>query len=122
MNWMPITRRGALAGGASLATLAATGRVIAQEGNHLTVRGKGDIQIIDPAFRNIQPEGDIIDSIWLNLISYEDTAVWEWKLSALESLDIVDNTHFRFKVKPGIMWTGDYGETTAEEIWKVRRA
>jgi peptide/nickel transport system substrate-binding protein len=116
MNWLPITRRGALAGGASLAALAASGRVIADDGNNLVVRGKGDIQIIDPAFRGIQPEGDVIDSIWLNLISFEDTANWEWKLSALESLDIIDNTHFRFKLKPGILWTGGYGETTAEDV------
>ena len=116
MNWIPATRRGVLAGGASLATLAASGRLVAQEGTHLTVRGKGDIQIIDPAFRNIQPEGDVIDSVFVNLISYEDTDTWAWQLSALETLDIVDDTHFRFKLKPGMLWTGDYGETTAEDV------
>jgi peptide/nickel transport system substrate-binding protein len=116
MNWFPATRRGVLAGGASLATLAASGRIIAQEGNHLTVRGKGDIQILDPAFRNIQPEGDVIDSIWLNLIAYKPGSVWEWELSACDELEAVDDTHIRFKLKPGIMWTGDYGEMSAEDV------
>jgi peptide/nickel transport system substrate-binding protein len=41
---------------------------------------------------------------------------WKWELSAAESIDQIDDTHIKFKLMPGIMWSGDFGEMTAEDV------
>ena len=43
----------------------------------------------------------------------EDTS---WELDAAESIEQVDETHVKFKLKQGIKWSGDFGEMTADDV------
>src|SRR3546814_19322758 len=40
----------------------------------------------------------------------------EWQLEAAESIEQIDDTHIRFQLKPGLRWSGDFGEITAENV------
>jgi peptide/nickel transport system substrate-binding protein len=102
--------------GASLSALApATAR--AQSQKILRVRTYGDINSLDPAHLvSTESDGNIAYSIYSNLITYEPSETWKWRLDAAESIDQVDPTHIRFKLRPGIKWTGGFGEMTADDV------
>lgn len=57
-----------------------------------------------------------MNCIYSKLIHYVPGREWETELEAAEELEQVDDTHIRFKLKPGIMFTGGYGEMTAEDV------
>jgi peptide/nickel transport system substrate-binding protein len=86
------------------------------EGNILKIRDYGDFLGLDPCFSAIVLEENIMGTIYNKLISYKPGEKWETQLEAAEVLDQVDTTHIKFKLKPGIMFTNDFGEMTAEDV------
>ena len=50
------------------------------------------------------------------LVVYKSSDRWEWRLDAAQSIEQVDPTHVRFTLRPGIMWTNNFGEMTAEDV------
>jgi len=50
------------------------------------------------------------------LIEFKSGSDWEYELQAAESIEQVDELTIKFKLKPGLMWTGDYGEVTTEDV------
>ena len=118
MQWYRLSRRGLLAGSAALGLAAALrprlGR--AQAGGALRVRSYSDLQVLDPAHRKAQPEGDIMRAIYTKLIDYAPGDVWQWRPTGAASIEQVDPTHVRFALRPGIMFTGGFGEMTAEDV------
>jgi len=118
MQWYRLSRRGLLAGSATLGFAAAfhprLGR--AQDASVLRVRSYSDLQVLDPAHRKAQPEGDIMRAIYTKLIDYAPGDVWQWRPTGAASIEQVDPTHVRFALRPGIMFTGGFGEMTAEDV------
>lgn len=43
-------------------------------------------------------------------------AEWGWRLEAARSLDPLDPTHLAFELQPGILFSGGYGEMSAEDV------
>ena len=41
---------------------------------------------------------------------------WGWERDAALSIEQVDPTHIRFQLRPGLGWTGGFGEVTAEDV------
>lgn len=113
-----LTRRQLLAGSAALGTAAALKPrfSLAQDGNVLRVRSYSDIQVMDPAYRLAQPEGDIMECIYTRLVSYKPGSEWGWELDGAESIEQTSPTTIEFKLRPGIMFTGGFGEMTAEDV------
>ena len=117
MTFTKLTRRDFMA--ASLAGTAATclgpRRGIASGGT-LTARMNGDIAAIDPPFWQSAGDFDTMNLIHGKLIDFKGGEEWEWDLVAAESIEQIDNTHTRFKLRPGLMWTNGFGEVTAEDV------
>ncbi|MGH6917448.1 MAG: ABC transporter substrate-binding protein, partial [Geminicoccaceae bacterium] len=118
MRFVAVNRRtllqltGALAAGGALRPWRALG----QDQSVLRVRSYSDLQVLDPLNRLAQPEGDIMDAIFSNLVKAKPGEVWDWQLDAAESIEQVDDTHIDFTLKKGIQFTGGFGELTAEDV------
>ena len=80
------------------------------------VRQKSDFANIDPAFWQGGADLTMIHVLFPKLIEYKSGTKWEWELSAAESIEQVDDLTIKFTLKPGLKWTGDYGEVTAEDV------
>lgn len=82
----------------------------------LKIRDYGDFLGLDPCHSAIQLEENIMGTIYNKLISYKPGEKWETQLEAAEALEQIDSTHIKFRLKPGIMFTNDFGEMTAEDV------
>jgi peptide/nickel transport system substrate-binding protein len=118
MRWMAVNRRAFLlltsALGAS--TTLRPWRALGQDQSILRVRSYSDLQVLDPLNRLAQPEGDIMDAIFSNLVKAKPGDTWDWQLDAAESIEQVDDTHIDFTLRKGIQFTGGFGELTAEDV------
>ena len=118
MRFVALNRRtllqltGALAAGTALRPWRAS----AQDPSVLRVRSYSDLQVLDPLDRLAQPEGDIMDAIFSNLVKAKPGEVWDWQLDAAESIEQIDDTHIDFTLRKGIQFTGGFGELTADDV------
>ena len=118
MRWAGLDRRSLLALGAALGigSLPRTRWARAQDKPVLRVRSYSDLQVLDPLNRLAQPEGDIMDAIFSNLVKAKPGDTWDWQLDAAEAIEQVDDRNIRFRLRKGIKWTGGFGELTAEDV------
>ena len=104
----------------ALGVAAATGSlsevIYAQGQKILKIRTYADMRSLDPAFSQGIVDEEIQSSIYSKLIQYKPGREWGYDLDAAESIEQVDDTHIKFKLKSGIMFTGGYGEMTAEDV------
>ncbi|MDW5378167.1 ABC transporter substrate-binding protein [Halomonas sp. HP20-15] len=105
------TAAGVMAYGSSLSQL-----IWAAEGKVLRVRSYADINKLDPGFYQNAYNVDVMNCIYSKLLNYKPGTDWATELQAAESVEQLDPTHIRFKLRPGIMFTGGYGEMTAEDV------
>lgn len=114
----PISRRQFI--GASAAAFAAAnfpGNLsFAASGDKLSVRAPADISNIDPAFWQNTADLWVMDAIFPRLINFKPGSKWEWELYSAESIKARDAKTIDFKLKPGAMWTGGFGEVTTEDV------
>src|SRR5919106_1649137 len=91
-------------------------RASGQDQSVLHIRSYSDLQVLDPLDRLAQPEGDIMDAIFSNLVKAKPGEIWDWQLDAAESIEQVDDTHIDFTLRKGIQFTNGFGELTAEDV------
>lgn len=82
----------------------------------LKVRSYADMRSLDPAFSQGVVDEEIQSSIYSKLIQYKPGREWGYQLDAAESIEQASPTSIRFKLKKGIMFTGGFGEMTAEDV------
>ncbi|MCB8840393.1 ABC transporter substrate-binding protein [Aurantimonas sp. VKM B-3413] len=118
--FLPLDRRtflrGSAVAGLVAATTSITRTVWAQSGKVLKVRNYADIDELDPGFYQNPYNVDVMNCLYSKLTRYKPGREWETELDAAEELEAVDANHIRFKLKPGIMFSGDFGEMTAEDV------
>ena len=90
--------------------------VFAQDKKILKIRTYADMRSLDPAYSQGVVDEEIQSSIYSKLIQYKPGREWGYELDAAESIEQADDTHIKFKLKPGIMFTGGFGEMTAEDV------
>ncbi|QQA41731.1 ABC transporter substrate-binding protein [Pelagovum pacificum] len=100
----------------SAGNLLAVGAAISQEGRTLRIRNDGDIRRLDPATRGGWYDETIMFAIYAGLVRYTSGDEWGWQLDAAESIDDSDPLNIAFTLRPGIMFTNDFGELTAEDV------
>lgn len=88
----------------------------AAEGKVLRARSYADINKLDPGFYQNAYNVDVMNCIYSKLLHYKPGTDWATELQAAESVEQLDPTHIRFKLRPGIMFTGGFGEMTAEDV------
>ena len=88
MQWYRLSRRGLLEGSAALGLAALLPPRLgpAQDASVLRVRSYSDLQVLDPAHRKAQPEGDIMRAIYTKLIDYAPGDVWQWRPTGAASI------------------------------------
>ena len=113
-----LSRRSFLAttGAFGAASMAFPHMAVSQDGKILTVRSYSDLQVLDPAFRLSLPEDDIIREIYAPLIEPVAGDEWDWRPVAVSSIEQVDDTTINFTLLEGMMFSGGYGEVTAEDV------
>ncbi|WP_271273750.1 ABC transporter substrate-binding protein [Aliamphritea hakodatensis] len=82
----------------------------------LQSRSYVDITSLDPANYLNAVDEDVMGAIYSKLIYFKPGNTWEWELQAAESIEQVDATHIKFKLKEGIQFSNGFGEMTAEDV------
>ncbi|MGB7244649.1 MAG: ABC transporter substrate-binding protein [Sulfitobacter sp.] len=103
---------------ATLVVAASFGTTFATETSAESIRiavpsGPG---YLDPAYWGSTVDALLIDNLYPHLVRYAPGDEWNIELSAASSVDTSDPMNIAFELKPGIMWTGGYGELTAEDV------
>jgi peptide/nickel transport system substrate-binding protein len=107
---------------AALAVLVATSLTVIQfdaiaaEKKIIRIGWEGDPTTLDPPFWGTAPDQYLFDSIYPRLAKPVPGREWQYELDAAKSVDMSDPTMIKFELKPGVMWTGGYGELTAEDV------
>lgn len=96
--------------------IAGFGIATAAHASEIRLQVESDFGQLDPAFWQSESDRNIIDAIFPKLIEFKSGTDWEWELSAAESMEQIDPLTIKFILKPGLMWTGEYGEVTAEDV------
>ncbi len=115
-----MNRRRFLQTSGALGVAAATGgmsQIVFADGKKiLKVRAYSDLRSLDPAFSQGVVDEEIQSCIYSKLIQYKPGREWGYQLDAAESIEQASPTSIKFKLKKGIMFTGGYGEMTAEDV------
>lgn len=82
----------------------------------LKVRSYADMRSLDPAFSQGIVDEEIQGSIYSKLIQYKPGREWGYQLDAAESIEQSSPTSIKFKLKKGVMFSGGFGEMTAEDV------
>eukprot|EP01037_Dinobryon_pediforme_P002723 gene2723-2762_t len=111
-----MTRRSLLAS-ASFAAIAASlpDAARAQAKTSIVVRVDRDADALDPAFRTGVNEGNIIRAVFQRLVTISP-GTGEIVNDAAEEVKQVSPTVVEFRLKPGQMFTGGFGEMTSEDV------
>ncbi len=75
-----------------------------------------DLQVLDPAHRKAQAEGDILRCIFPRLIEWRTGDAWGWRLGAASAIEQDGPLRVRFTLRPGIIFTDGFGELTADDV------
>ncbi len=108
--------------GAALATLLLTSfafsqfDAVAAEKKVVRIAWTSDPTTLDPPFWGTYPDQYLMDTIYPRLAKPVPGKEWKFELDAAKSVDLSDPTQITFELKPGILWTGGYGEVTAEDV------
>jgi len=119
MTFLPIDRRRLLIGGAAaLTALAARPRLsYAAVGDTLLVRGKGDIECLDPAFQKGLIEEEVIRALFVTLNRLADIRQGiEWTPYAAADLTALSGSEIGFTLEDWLAWTNGFGPVTAEDV------
>lgn len=99
-----------LAGGLPARAIGSTG------GGVLHIRNYVDISSLDPLSTVSYAEGLVNAAIQRNLLQFRADGSWATQPDAAERFDQLDATRYGFRLKPGQMFDGGFGEMTAEDV------
>jgi peptide/nickel transport system substrate-binding protein len=122
MNDQNISRRSLVLTSAAIAavtTLGLDGRRASAQGTKLVrIRADIDIKVLDPGYMIGGFEIPVAYATLPRLANPAKTPEgWSWAPTAyVDKLEQTDDTHIAFTLKPGFMWSGGYGEVTAEDV------
>ena len=111
-----IDRRTALLGTALLAAPLAARAQPAAPKTSIAVRIDRDAEVLDPAFRSGLQDGNICRAVFQRLYTVATGDTVAFIPDAASDLKQVSPTVVEFTLKPGQMFTGGYGEMTAEDV------
>lgn len=117
------SRRGFLQTAAFVGVAGATGSMPglswSADGDTLTVRFDREMESLDPGYYvGGHPPNDVNWCVMPSLVHYAmENGQATWTPSPfVESVTLRDPTHIDFVLKPGLKWSGDNGEVTAEDV------
>jgi peptide/nickel transport system substrate-binding protein len=115
----PINRRNFLRQ-STLAGLAIAGGLPgvswAVRGDQLHIRNYADVSSLDPLLLVSGAEGIVLDAIFQNLLKFKPDGSWDTEPDAAEYFEQLDDTHYAFRLKRGLMFNNGFGEITADDV------
>jgi len=119
---VPVTRRQFL----KASTAASAGLMLSQgiwpktswsaQGNILKYRMTGEVRNFDTAFGGTDDDAILYQCIYAKLTVFKPGMKWGWQLEDAASIEEVSPTEVKFDLRPGIMFTGGFGELTSEDV------
>ena len=88
----------------------------AAHGNTLHIRNYQDLSSLDSVSSLSAADGIISAAINQNLLKFRSNGTWNTRFDAAESFERIDGTHYRFRLKPGQMFSNGFGEMTADDV------
>jgi peptide/nickel transport system substrate-binding protein len=88
----------------------------AVQGDQLHIRNYLDISSLDPPFSLSGADNLVQRAIFLNLLKFKTDGSWGTELDAAEYFEAVDDTHYAFRLKRGLMFSNGFGEMTADDV------
>ncbi len=82
----------------------------------LRIQNDVDIQNLDPANRHGWYDELVLYAVQSGLCQFCPGTSWGWRLDAAERLVQHDALTTEFALRPGRLWTGGFGEMTAEDV------
>jgi len=82
----------------------------------LRIQNDVDIQNLDPANRHGWYDELVLYAVQSGLCQFCPGTGWGWRLDAAERLVQRDQLTTEFALRPGRLWTGGFGEMTAEDV------
>lgn len=82
----------------------------------LRIAVPADPGYLDPAYYGSTSEQILIDNLYPRLAKYVPGDTWKVELDAAKSVDLSDPANIAFELKPGLIWSGGFGELTAEDV------
>lgn len=120
MPSIKLTRRQMLASSLAAGAAGAFGmpKLAAAQDGTLTVRVDDDITILDPGYMVGGVEIETQKACMPSLVEYVvENGTLGWKPTVYcKSISYRDELNIDFELNPGFMWTGDFGEFTAEDV------
>jgi peptide/nickel transport system substrate-binding protein len=114
-----LSRRSVLGGaraGAAAAAAGPFGTIAARAArDRVVVRTERDIQNLDPAFRIGAIEGNVMRAVYQRLVSFKAGSL-DYVPDAAAQIRQVNERLIEFALKPGLKFTGGYGEVTADDV------
>jgi peptide/nickel transport system substrate-binding protein len=99
-----------LAGGLPARAVGSAGGAV------LHIRNYVDVSSLDPLSTLSYAEGLVNAAIQRNLLQFKADGSWEVQPDAAEHFDQLDATRYGFRLKPGQMFNGGFGEMTADDV------
>jgi peptide/nickel transport system substrate-binding protein len=88
----------------------------AVRGDQLHIRNYMDIGTLDPPFTLSGAENMVSQAIFQTLLQVKTDGSWDTELDAAEYFEVIDDTHYAFRLKPGQMFSNGFGEMTADDV------
>ena len=113
-----ITRRQFLqaAGATGVLSFAGPNFSWAADGKVLKVRVRNEFYSFDPLVTISETDTVVMHALFERLIEYDSGDQWGWHLGAAEMIEYETPTRLRFRMRPGIKWSGGYGDVSAEDF------
>jgi peptide/nickel transport system substrate-binding protein len=105
----------ATTGAAMLPFFGAGSMVLAQDAASIIIRAEADLGSLDPANPVGVIDGVIIKAVCQTLATFKPNSL-DYEPDAAKSLTQVSDTEIAFELNPGQMFSGGYGEMTAEDV------
>lgn len=105
-----------VAASALIAASLLTGSVQPASADTLRIAVPSDPGYLDPAYWGSTVDQFLIDNLYPRLAKPVPGMGWKVELADAKSVDLSDPMNIAFELKPGIMWSGGYGELTAEDV------
>jgi peptide/nickel transport system substrate-binding protein len=101
----------------SLASLGLPRMAGAQGNGSVRVRVNADLSNLDPmSYTGTEIEEAILNACLPRLTTFVGNGTTEWEHYAAASIDKLNDTTYRFNLRPGLMWTDGFGPLTSRDV------
>ena len=104
------------AGAAGVMAFAGPNFSWAADGKVLNIRVRNEYHSFDPLITISETDTVVMHALFERLVEYNTGDTWGWHLGAAEMIEYETPTRLRFRLRPGITWSGGFGDVSVEDF------